>query len=88
MKRIEIIPYTLGTHFAALVANGDVSHLTDEYVQAFTELDRSARDNAPDGYIFSHWSVSADETEFARCDATGLKGDCCLFEAVYFHKNA
>jgi hypothetical protein len=43
MKRIEIIPYTLGTHFAALVANGDVSHLTDEYVQAFTELDRSAR---------------------------------------------
>ena len=28
--KTEIISYTLGTQFAAYVANGDASHLTDQ----------------------------------------------------------
>ncbi len=88
-KRVELIAYTLGTQFAALVANGDDSHLTADEVQDFDELERSARDNPPEGYTFSHWAIEIDDRdEFAECEATGLRGECCRFEAVYFHKDA
>lgn len=88
-KRVEVIAYTLGEQFAPLVANGDDSHLTADEVQDFDDLERSARDNPPEGYTFAHWSIDTDTAdEFARCEATGLHGACYQFEAVYFHKGA
>lgn len=88
-ERVRLIPYTIGTQFAALVANGDDSHLTDDEAEDFAALERSARDNPPEGYTFGHWAIEIDERdEFARCEATGLHGDCCRFDAVYFHKDA
>ena len=89
MKRVETQPYTIGAHFAALVANGDATGLTDEEEALFADLERDARDSAPDGYTFSHWAVDTDDRdEFARCDATGLRGECYRFDAIYFHKDA
>lgn len=83
--KTEIISYTLGTQFAAYVANGDFDHLSDEEKSQFDDLEQAARDNAPEGYSFAHWGIDIDNRdEFTRCEATDLMGDCCQFDAVYF----
>lgn len=83
--KYEIISYTLGTQFATYVAYYDFDELTHEEKRQFDELEQSARLNAPDGYYFAHWDINTDEyDEFARCEATGLMGNCYQFNAVYF----
>ena len=83
--KTEIISYTLGTQFAAYVANGDASHLTDQEICDFEMIDQQAHDTAPSGYRFAHWAIEIDNRdEFTRCEATDLMGDCCQFDAVYF----
>lgn len=88
-KRVELIAYTIGQQFATFVEYGDRDTLSADEVQDFEELERSARDNPPEGYTFGHWAIDTDEAdEFARCEATGLHGACYRFDAVYFHKDA
>ena len=66
-----------------------VNRLFADELADFEELERSARDNPPEGYTFGHWAIDTDTAdEFARCEATGLHGACYQFEAVYFHKGA
>jgi len=84
---MNFTPYTLGTQFAQYVAYGDVDHLEDEEKRDFDYLEQTARDNAPEGHYFAHWSVQTDTLdEFTRCEATGLMGSCYQFDAVYFEK--
>jgi hypothetical protein len=84
---MNFTPYTLGTQFAQYVANGEVDHLEDEEKRDFDYLEQTARDNAPEGHYFAHWSVQTDTLdEFTRCEATGLMGSCYQFDAVYFEK--
>ena len=85
--KTEVISYTLGTQFATYVANGDFDHLTDEEKKQFDNLEQFSRLDAPNGYYFAHWGIDIDNRdEFARCEATGLMGDCCQFDAIYFEQ--
>jgi hypothetical protein len=84
---MNFMPYTLGTQFAAYVANGDFDHLSDEEKSQFDDLEQAARINAPEGHYFAHWSIQTDNhDEFTRCEATDLMGSCYQFDAVYFEK--
>ena len=88
-ERVRVIPYTIGEQFASYVTYGDYDNLYYDEIEDFNDLERAARDNAPEGYTFSHWSIDTDNRdEFARCEATGLRGLCYRFDAVYFHKDA
>ena len=83
--KIEFIPYTIGTQFTCYAEYGETDQLTDEEQRQFDDLEKSAKENAPDGYYFAHWSISAEKyDEFARCEATDLRGHCYQFDAVYF----
>ena len=85
--KTEIISYTLGTQFAVYVEYGETDHLADYEQIQFDDLEQSARDNAPEGYRFAHWSIQTDNfDEFSRCEATDLRGNCYQFDAVYFEK--
>jgi hypothetical protein len=86
--KVEFIHYTLGTQFSVYAQYGDTDDLSGEEKKQFDELEQAARDNAPEGYHFAHWSISTDSyNEFARCEATGLMGSCYhQFDAVYFEK--
>lgn len=90
MKRIEIVPYTIGDYFASLVVNGDLSGLTNEEVRLFDEFCETVKErDAPSGYTFGHWAINDEEyDEFSVCEITGLRGPCCLLEAIYFHNKA
>lgn len=89
MKRVLTISYDVGVQFAALIANGDATGLTGDEDDAFSAFETEARINPPDGYTFSHWSIDTDaRDEFALCDVTGLRGECYVVEAVYFHDKA
>jgi hypothetical protein len=88
-RRVCVISYTLGEHFAPLVEYGDEEGLTPEELEDFAHLDRAARRETPDGCTFAHWSINTDDRdEFAQCEATGLRGACLRFDAVYFHPGA
>lgn len=88
-RRVSVISYTLGEHFAPLVEYGEEEGLTPEELEDFAHLDRAAREETPDGCTFSHWSIDTDSREeFAQCEATGLRGVCLRFDAVYFHPGA
>lgn len=85
--RVEVIECTIGQHFATLVEYGDTEGLTGREVRDFQAFEQSMRDNAPEGYIFGHWSIDTDDAdEFAECEVTGLRGGCFRFDAVYFLK--
>ena len=85
--KTEIISYTIGTEFATYVAYGDFDELSNEEKRQFDELEQFARLEAPDGYYFAHWSIQTDQyDEFAKCEATDLRGHCYQFDAVYFEQ--
>jgi hypothetical protein len=80
-----IISYTIGTQYDTYVAFGEHDGITDQEKRLFDELEQSSRIDAPKGFSFAHWSVQTDNyDEFAKCEATGLMGACCQFDAVYF----
>ena len=82
-----IISYTIGTQYVTYVAFGEHDGITDQEKRLFDELEQSSHLDAPDGYKFSHWAIQADEyDEFARCEVTGLMGNCYQFDAVYFEQ--
>ena len=86
--KIEFIPYTIGEQFAVYVEYGCCDDMDSDELNDFDDLERAARDNAPKGYYFAHWSIDTDtRDEFARCEATGLHGVCYQFTAVYFEKD-
>ncbi len=83
--KIEFIPYNIGTQFTCYAEYGDSDELSNEEKSQFDDLEYSARNNAPKGYHFAHWSISAEKyDEFAKCEATDLRGHCYQFDAVYF----
>jgi hypothetical protein len=83
--KTDVISYTLGTQFAAYVANGDASHLDEREAEAIEAIEQSAKANPPNGYRFAYWAIEIDDrNEFTRCEATALMGDCCRFDAIYF----
>jgi hypothetical protein len=83
--KTDVITYTMGADFAAYVANGDASHLTDQEIGDFDMIDQQAHDQAPAGFHFGHWSIDTENYhEFARCEATDTLGACYQFDAVYF----
>lgn len=85
-RRVEVISYTLGEHFAPFVEYGDTEGLTTGEIEDFNHLDRAARREVVDGCTFSHWAIDTDDRiEFTICEATGLQGACLRFDAVYFH---
>lgn len=79
--------YYLGSQFAQLVANGESDQLTDDEISDFEYIEDTAKLEAPEGYVFSHWSIGDDTDEFAQCEATGRLGERMTFTAVYFLKD-
>lgn len=85
-RRVEVISYQLGEHFAQLVEYGDTEGLDAGEIEDFNHLERAARREVVNGCTFSHWAIDADDREeFAECEATGMRGACVRFDAVYFH---
>lgn len=83
--KTAFIPYTLGTQFATYAEYGDLDSITAKEKMQFDDLEQQSRIDAPEGYKFAHWSIQTDKyDEFAKCDATGLMGNCYQFDAVYF----
>ena len=83
---MKTITYLIGAQFANYEANGETEGLSPEEIIAFDSLTDEARENAPEGHRFAHWSIDSEgyDNEFARCEVTGLHGICYRFEAVYF----
>jgi hypothetical protein len=78
----ETIAYRIGEYFIPWIAYGEAD-LTDEETAAIEGLEAYAMDNAPGELSFSHWRVTDDRDEFARCEATGIMGACVTIHAVY-----
>lgn len=72
----QTVDYLVGEHFAVVLINGDESGLeaSDEY-----SVSRFVEDLPGAG----HWSISAEESEFARCEITGLMSMCVKAQWVY-----
>jgi len=87
LKRFKTIEFTVGAQFAALVANDDATGITRQEMLQFRAFEFEARAGAPDGFVFTHWGIDAERRdEFAKCEVTGLVGECLGFSAVYFLK--
>lgn len=82
-RPVQVIPYTIGEHFACWVAYGDAGELDPKEIRQIEELTEAARDNAPAGFHFAHWDITDNRDEFTRCEATDLMGTCLTFNAVY-----
>ena len=83
-REIITIPYTVGEHFASYISYGETDHLEKAEVDSFNELETEARENGAPNYEFAHWAITNDRDEFAKCEATQLRGACMTIEAVYF----
>ena len=87
LKRFQTIEFTVGAQFAALVANGDTSALSDKEALQFQAFEYEVRAGAPEGHTFMHWGIETDRRdEFARCEVTGFMGECFVFSGVFFLK--
>lgn len=85
--KTEIISYTIGEQFACYVEYGDASGLDEREIRLFDALHADVKNDAPEGYIFGHWSINTENRdEFTRCDVMNLHGSCYQFDAVYLQK--
>ena len=69
--------YTIGSHFAGALINGDYSGLEDDEERA---LDAWLDAHQERG---GHWDIVGDNTEFARCEVTDFMGDCVTVRQYY-----
>lgn len=67
--KFDTYNYCIGSHFVCAIEYDDESGLTDEESRQLSEF----LETLPRGA--GHWSWSEGE-EFARCDISGLRGDC------------
>jgi len=74
--------YRIGDYFIPWIVYGEAD-LTDEETAAIEGLEHYAMTETPGELSFSHWEVTDDRDEFARCEATGLMGACVTIHAVY-----
>jgi hypothetical protein len=78
--------YVLGSQFASAIVNGDYSGLSDDEAE---QLDQFIAD-LPSHYHhktkqFKNLDMVdySQEPNFARCEVTGLQGDCVDFRLTY-----
>lgn len=87
-ERIRIHNITVGQHLMSYAINGDASGLTDAEIAEFDEFAESvATEGVPDGFSFGHFS-GGESVGFSTCEVSGLDGDCCDLELVFFHRDA
>jgi hypothetical protein len=67
---IEYDTYTIASHFASAIENGDYSGLEDSEVEELEDF----LNTLPRGY--HTWQWSEDDEEFATDEVTGLKASC------------
>jgi hypothetical protein len=78
----ETIAYRIGEYFIPWIAYGEAD-LTDDEAAAIEGLEDYAMTEPPGELSYSHWHITGDRDEFARCEATGLMGACVTIHAVY-----
>ena len=66
-KRIEL---TMSVHLITAMVNSDESGLNEEDIKA---IDRAIKYHGP---VFHIYCPDETETDFTRCDLTGLISDC------------
>ena len=75
--KFDNMDYTIGSHFAGALINGDYSGLEDDEERA---LDAWLDAHQERG---GHWDIVGDNTEFARCEVTDFMGDCVTVRQYY-----
>lgn len=77
MKTWDHFEYKIAKYYLSALINSDLSGLEDEEVDALTTFEQNAHFNAEvAGFTVGHWADdSDDDTNFARCDVTGLYAD-------------
>jgi len=78
----QTVTYQVGEYLIPWIFYGDAD-LTEEERNAIDGLEDYAMTEPPGDLSFSHWEITDDRDEFARCDATGLMGACVTIRAVY-----
>lgn len=78
MLHFETIAYTIGSHFLSALINGDETGLSDEEIAELAEFLETLPPNG-------HWDCSDTETHFARCEITGMRGDCS--DVLYLYRS-
>lgn len=72
----RITEYTISEHFLSALFNGDESGLDDSEGKALNSWLNSFNHNN------GHWSYDDQESEFKRCEVTGLMSDCVVVQWV------
>lgn len=73
----------LGGAFVPFIVNDDRDELTEEEIRDFDAYAEWIRDQAPEGFVFSHWDCDGETMEFAECEVTGLHGPCVDVLAIF-----
>ena len=80
--KFETEEYTIGSHFLSAIFNEDYTGLTDEEEAQFDEFFEPLYLK---GYRHIGLPTNYQEAHFAKCEITGLAGDC-VDVIVYFNK--
>ncbi len=80
----EVIDYTVLSCFLTYAINGDDSGLEPHEIEAW---DNEFKAYSGNDY---HFSTPEDEVDsfFARCDITGMRGDCSTLQVVVMGEKA
>jgi len=74
--KVKKYTYTIADHFLPAIVNGDITGLEDNEEALLNGfLDSIYREN-------SHFATSSEESNFARCEVTGLHSNCVELEQI------
>ena len=70
--KFEEYDYRIGSHFLPAIFNGDTSGLNEEEIKWLNHFEKNYCPGE------GHWAGGDEEDheEFARCEITGMMGDC------------
>lgn len=67
---------------------GEDDNITKKEVIDYFLFMYDVKNNAPDGYYFSHFNYGEDvDSNFKLCEVTNLLNDCVDIEAIYFKRD-
>ena len=75
--KFDEMDYTISSHFASALLNGDYSGLEDDEEAA---LNAWLEQHTMRG---GHWDIVGDETDFRQCEVINLMSDCITARQYY-----
>jgi hypothetical protein len=75
--KFDNMDYTIGSHFASALINGDYSGLEDHEEAALNAWIDAHEERG------SHWDCNDDNPEFCTDEVSGLKAECVLVRQYF-----